>query len=250
MHNIIVTMAGLGTRFRHAGFSEPKFRIAIGGKTLFEWSLESLGNFLGPNATVVFVSLKTDDAGPFIESRCQGLGITKFRTVEIESLTDGQATTALIGGRTLEDPDSPVLIYNIDTHVDSGHLHPQSMRGDGWIPCFPGKGNAWSFVRTGVDERALEVREKERISSHATIGLYAFSSWHLYTETYERYYERDSNLSRGERYIAPMYNQLIHDGKDVFISSLPFEAVHPIGTPEELEAFARKDSETPLDHGQ
>ena len=47
--NIIITMAGLGTRFRRAGYKMPKYRIEARGKTLFEWSMDSL---LGYNEQV------------------------------------------------------------------------------------------------------------------------------------------------------------------------------------------------------
>ena len=39
---IIITMAGLGSRFRKAGYECPKYMIEAKGKTLFEWSMGSL----------------------------------------------------------------------------------------------------------------------------------------------------------------------------------------------------------------
>ena len=48
---------------------------------------------------------------------------------------------------------------------------------------------------------------------------------------------RNSGEEKGERYIAPMYNQIIADGAAVSISQLAFEDVGMLGTPEQLEAF-------------
>ena len=42
---IVITMAGLGSRFRKAGYNVPKYMIEAHGKTLFEWSMESLKGF-------------------------------------------------------------------------------------------------------------------------------------------------------------------------------------------------------------
>lgn len=39
------------------------------------------------------------------------------------------------------------------------------------------------------------------------------------------------------KYIAPMYNYLIQKGGEVYISVVPTEAVHVLGTPEEVKAF-------------
>ena len=37
---IIITMAGVGSRFKKAGFSQPKYMISVKGKTLFQWSMD------------------------------------------------------------------------------------------------------------------------------------------------------------------------------------------------------------------
>ena len=61
--NIIITMAGLGRRFRKAGYNCPKYMIEAKGKTLFDWSMDSL---IGYNKSVdryVFVVRAEDHAG-------------------------------------------------------------------------------------------------------------------------------------------------------------------------------------------
>ena len=46
-----------------------------------------------------------------------------------------------------------------------------------------------------------------------------------------------ATFEKGEKYIAPMYNYLIQKGGEVYISVVPTEAVHVLGTPEEVKAF-------------
>ena len=116
-------------------------------------------------------------------------------------------------------------------------MKPEDIQGDGFIPCFNAPGENWSFVKLGNDGNAIELREKRKISDNATIGLYYFSSTDLYMKAYNEYYKEKANLEKGEKYIAPLYNYLIKENYKVRISIIPFENVHVIGTPEELEEF-------------
>ncbi len=238
--DIVITMAGQGLRFRNAGYDLPKFQIVVGGRTLFAWSLESLCGFYGPATRFIFVARAEDQAADFIRQQCDRLGIGRPRILELDRTTDGQATTALLAVRELPGKaTAPLLIYNIDTFVEPRYLPRAAARGAGWIPCFPGAGEAWSFARADGSGRVVEVREKRRISPHATIGLYYFGSSELFQEAYERYYPaRSSREEAGERYVAPLYNQLIGDWHPVYLHDVPFEGVHPLGTPEEVAAFS------------
>jgi NDP-sugar pyrophosphorylase family protein len=236
MFNIVITMGGMGSRFTKAGYPQPKYMITVKGKTLFEWSLLSLKKFITKENKFIFIVKASDDAQQFILEQSRLLGIPNSHIVEIDRLTDGQATTVLFADEIWE-PNAPLIIYNIDTHINPEALGPQDFNGDGWIPCFKAPGESWSFVRLDSQGHAVEVREKRRISENATIGLYGFSSATLYKNLYNKYYLYESNIEKGEKYIAPLYNQLISDGGLVTITILINNYVHVIGTPEELEFF-------------
>ena len=79
--------------------------------------------------------------------------------------------------------------------------------------------------------------EKVKISDNASVGAYYFKSASEYIRVYNEYYKDEANMEKGERYIAPMYNQLIKENKDVRITIIPYEAVKCLGTPEELDIF-------------
>ncbi len=239
---IVITMAGLGERFRLAGFTKPKFQIEVGDRTLFDWSIASLERFKNAGAKFVFVVRAADHASSFIAERCSALGIEDHHICELSAPTDGQATSALLATHSLTEHDGPMLVYNIDTHVNAQHLQPDNVRGDGWIPCFPGQGSKWSFARTDSEDRVVELREKERISEHATIGLYWFSSIRLYRDTYQNFFRDGDGNEKGERYIAPMYNHLIDQDLAVYIQRVPARAVIPLGTPEDLKHFEQRRS--------
>ncbi len=236
--NIVITMGGEGQRFRDAGYREPKFMVATRGRSLFAWSMLSLAGFTAAGARFLFVAQRAHGCGNFIARECTGLGIGDWELLEIDGVTDGQARTVLHAAPAIGDVSRPFLVFNIDTYVEPVALPADAPRGDGWIPCFAGAGEAWSFARVGHDGRVAELREKQRISPHATVGLYWFSSFSLYRDAFRRYYADGRNSANGELYVAPLYNQLIADGRDVFISDIPVELVHPLGTPDDVEHFA------------
>ena len=114
--NIIITMGGNGRRFREKGYNVPKYMIEVKNKTLFEWSMISLENFKSINPKYIFVVKKEDNAKDFIEKEIKKLDIKNASIVEIEKLTDGQATTVILAKEKWIEGDS-LLIYNIDTHM-------------------------------------------------------------------------------------------------------------------------------------
>lgn len=234
--NIVITMAGAGSRFQKKGYRLPKFQIEAHGKTLFEWSLISLKNMINDEAKVIFVCLKSHNCRLFVQEKCKQLGINNFIIYEIDELTDGQATTAYLS-RESWIADSPLLIFNIDTFVYPNALKPEHIKSgsDGWIPCFQAPGSHWSFVDIDADGWATRVVEKNRISSFASIGLYWFSDQQDFLMCYENSISSDKKLTANERYIAPLYQELIRQNKKISISDIPIDNVIVLGTPEELD---------------
>lgn len=235
---VIVTMAGRGQRFRDSGYAVAKYRVRVAGRSLFSWSMTTLRNLVGPHDRFVFVALADDAVADFVAAEWAALGIPAGYDIhEIDTVTDGQASTAMLAVEAVDDPAEPICIFNIDTYVEPAHLvAPPAC--DGWVPCFPGRGDGWSFVRADADGRALEVREKRRISAHASIGLYGFSSARLFRQAYRSHFLESGPAEAGERYVAPLYNRLIGDGRRVVITALPAAAVHPLGTPADVQRFA------------
>jgi len=235
---VVITMAGAGSRFAQAGYSVPKYEIPVHGRTLFEWSLESLRSFIDAGSRFIFVAQARTGVDTFISRQSEKLGIRQLSIIELPGITDGQATTAMHARSAWDDPNRPLVIYNIDTFVHPRALHVEDVRGSGWLPCFPGEGDKWSFAATGSNSRVSEVREKKRISNHATIGLYWFDSFARYATAYEHHYADPRNLEAKERYIAPLYNRLVQEGLEVYIQEISADDVFPLGTPEDVSAFA------------
>ncbi|MEQ1823372.1 MAG: glycosyltransferase family 2 protein [Fimbriimonadaceae bacterium] len=236
---LVLTMAGLGSRFKSQGFQGEKYQIRFLGHSLFEWSLVSLLAFRDHRLVVV-----TRDF-PGVEDEVLGyalaLGFGESNVIVLDHETKGQAETALLAKSKCEI-DEPILIYNTDTHVAPAALVPPDFGSfDGWIPCFSAPGDKWSFVELGEEDCALRVTEKQRISDHCSIGLYGFSSFKLFEEAY-----LGAKAQPKEIYVAPLYNHLIDRGLKVRIADLSSNDVCILGTPEDLENAQAKPPRWPV----
>lgn len=237
--DVVITMGGLGSRFRKVGYDKPKYMIEAKGKTLFEWSICSLEGYRDQTAQYIFIAMRDEkeDVKAFIEEQCRNIHLPEYHVIILDYLTDGQATTAMLAEQYWQE-DHGLLIYNIDTYVESGQMNSAQLKGDGFIPCFKAPGDHWSFVR--LDEKSgkvVEIQEKKRISDNCTLGAYYFKTCGFYKTLYREYYSREGNLVNGEKYVAPLYQYLLEKGGKIYITDIDPEYVHVLGTPEELHVF-------------
>lgn len=235
----IITMAGFGTRFREAGYTCPKYQIVVKGRTLFSWAMLSLHSWFDCG-DFFFVVRRADEADTFIRNECAELGITCAGLILLDQPTNGQATSALLA---LDGcgPELPVAIYNIDTHITPGAFEmPPAVRNYGFVPAFRAEGSHWSFVALRPDSSVERITEKERISEFATVGLYWFRSAMVYRECYAATYpEASVPAALREAYVAPVYQHLLEKRLSVSSTILPRDCVHALGTPAEVDAFAK-----------
>jgi choline kinase len=225
-------MAGEGSRFKKVGFSQPKHRLVVKGKSIFTWALSSMKNFFNEN--FVFVTQLSNDDKTFIAQQCQSLGIKNFTVKMIDHLTDGQSTTVVEAEELIVDPKEEIMIYNIDTYVEPDQLRSEWIKGAGWVPCFKAKGDKWSFVKFDEDLKVYEITEKIRISEYGTIGLYYFESYLLFKECYDHFQYNNNQ----EKYIAPLYSYVTNTlQSNVYTHVVNEKAVHVLGTPEDVASF-------------
>lgn len=236
--DIVITMGGLGSRFRKLGYTVPKYMIEAKGKTLFEWSMISLDGYKDIASQYIFIAMRDEkyDVEVFINEKCKKLGFENFHVLILDYLTDGQATTAL-QAKQFWNPNHALLIYNIDTYVEAGEMNSAELKGDGFIPCFQAEGDHWSFVRLDENGKVIEIKEKKRISNYCTLGAYYFKSCKLYNDLYDEYYGKTQELVNGEKYVAPLYDFLLSKDGEIYISDINPSKVHVLGTPEELQSF-------------
>jgi dTDP-glucose pyrophosphorylase len=177
-----MTMAGLGARFKDAGYTQEKYEIVFHGKPLFDWALESLSAFR--DFEFIFIARDSPHVKEFILERTDLLGFRKIKIKTLTHLTRGQAETAALASEFFE-PDDSMIIYNTDTHVKPGTLRPEQIKGNGWVPVFSASGDKWSFVEADVDGTVKRTTEKVRVSDYCSIGLYYFDSFQKFWKLVE-----------------------------------------------------------------
>jgi hypothetical protein len=232
---VLITMAGLGSRFKEQGYLPPKFRIMARGRTLMDWSLLSLQAFFGER--FIFACLDEED-GDWIHSSAAALGIAEVIVAKRSGVSRGQAETAF-DALVHAQANQPLWIYNIDTCVRPNAMRPQDLHtAAGCIPVFQCTEPNMSFVRYGAGEDLIEVAEKQPISSWATVGLYGFSSAARFAELYRDAYERwGIRVVQGERYVAPIYALMLACGERVVAPRLETNDVNILGTPAQVLTF-------------
>jgi dTDP-glucose pyrophosphorylase len=230
-------MAGHGSRFIQAGYELPKMLLDAHGKTLLEWSLNSLPLHLAD--TVVFIGLAEHENQFQLQNKITELYPNlSCKFAFIEKVTRGQAETVYLT-LPLCNTSQPLVIFNIDTFFNSSTLEQNLLKQDvdGVLGCFYSNENRFSYASVDtVFGYVREVREKEVISDHALTGLYTFKSIHDFREAFE-YQEKNDLKVKGEFYIAPMYNYLIEKGKKYILD--PSDKHYILGTPNEYEAFKK-----------
>jgi len=234
---VIVTMAGMGSRFAEAGYTVPKYRIMARGRSLLEWSMDSLQAFT--DEPFIFACLESENP-EWIQATAQICGVRTSRIVTRRSLSGGQAETAY-DVLSHAEPESPLWIFNIDTHITPMSMRPGDINGAaGCLHVVQSTEPNMSFVRYGSQGEVIEVAEKRRISTWASVGMYGFRSSQLYRSLYEdAYHAKRIPTVRDERYIAPMYELLLRRGEDVLAPRLRESHVQVLGTPSQVITFDR-----------
>jgi UDP-N-acetylglucosamine diphosphorylase / glucose-1-phosphate thymidylyltransferase / UDP-N-acetylgalactosamine diphosphorylase / glucosamine-1-phosphate N-acetyltransferase / galactosamine-1-phosphate N-acetyltransferase len=234
--NIVMPMAGRGSRFADIGYTVPKPLIEVRGKPMYAWAMDSLPLSLATR--VIFVCL-----AEHLEQRALQDDIQhRYRVLDpviisLDAVTEGQACTVL-KAREHIDNDAPLIIYNADTYSRNGTLagQLQSLAPEvgGVIAVFEAPGSQWSFARVDESGGVVETAEKRRISPWATTGLYHFTRGRDFVAHAEAMIAADER-ERGEFYVAPVYNRLIRSGARVEINRA--DEVWVLGTPEDLAHF-------------
>lgn len=231
---ILIPMAGEGSRFAKEGYTFPKPLIDVKGKPMIQTVVENL------DFDCEYIFLVREE---HIE-KYSGLLDTldritngNFKYVVVDRLTEGAACTALLAEEFI-DSDEDLLIANSDQIVEYESKNFTLLKNlsnvDSMVFTFNAVHPKWSFVRTNSRGYITEVAEKKPISDIATCGIY----WYRRGSDFVKYAKQMVNNNirvNNEFYIAPVYNELLADGKTL----IPFY-VHKmwgIGTPEDLRYF-------------
>ena len=233
--NIVMPMAGRGQRFRDVGVMTPKPLIDVRGKPMYAWATESLPLTLATNLIFICLEEHLRD-GLLTRDIEQRYSPYRPQIVPLTEVTAGQAATVLTAAHLFDD-DAPLIIYNADTYCRTQlaeRLPALEPSVDGVLGVFRAPGDKWSFARVDETGRVVETSEKRRISEWASTGLYYFRRARDFVYYARAMIEANERVN-GELYVAPVYNRMIADGRDIRIDVA--DEVWVLGTPEDLAEF-------------
>ena len=238
MLNIVIPMAGRGSRFSQKGYSSPKPLIPIHGKPMIELVIKNLKP-VGLQR-FIFLCLKEHLEQYPLERNLKAWA-PGCEIVPVVSVTEGAACTVLLA-KNLINSSTPLMIANSDQWVNMTiDDYLSSLTGlDGLIMTMTASDPKWSFIRIGHDNLVTEVVEKKVVSSEATVGIYNFAQGSDFVLAAESMIRKNLRVNN-EFYVAPVYNELVTLKKKIgfYNIGLDGEKMFGLGTPEDLENFLR-----------
>jgi dTDP-glucose pyrophosphorylase len=230
--NVLIPMAGAGSRFAAAGYTFPKPLIEVNGKPMIQVVAENLN----VDAHFIYIVQK-EHYDKYNLKQLLNLISPGCDIVQVNSLTEGAACTTLLA-KELINNDEPLLMANSDQYVEWNSnecLYAFTADGvDGGIVTFRATHPKWSFAKLGDDGFVTEVAEKNPISNIATVGIYYWKKGSDYVKYAEQMIEKNIRTN-GEFYVCPVFNEAIGDGKKIRVKDIP--KMWGIGTPEDLNYF-------------
>jgi HAD superfamily hydrolase (TIGR01509 family) len=232
---VLIPMAGAGSRFANVGYTFPKPLISV--KNMND----------KPMVQVIVENLNIDAEHIFIvrKEHCEKYNLKQLlavispgcKIVEVDHLTEGAACTVLLAKEFINN-DEPLLIANSDQFIewDSNEFMYSMTSGkvDGGILTFLNTHPKWSYVKLDDNDFVTEVKEKEVISTNATVGIYYWQRGSDFVKYAEQMISKNIRVNN-EFYVAPVYNEAISDSKKVKIFKI--NKMWGLGTPEDLTYF-------------
>lgn len=230
--NVLIPMAGAGSRFEQAGYTFPKPLIDVKGRPMIQVVTDNLNI----KANYIYVVQKEHREKYNLDTLLD-LITPGCKIVEVDGVTEGAACTALLAKKHI-DNDNPLFFANSDQFVewDSNEFmyKMNETEADGGIVTFKATHPKWSFAK--IDEQGLvtEVAEKNPISDLATVGFYYWKNGSDFVKYAEEMIEKDIRVNN-EFYVCPVFNQAIQDGKQ--IRTFDIKGMWGLGTPEDLNNY-------------
>ena len=231
--NVLIPMAGAGSRFEQAGYTFPKPLIEVNGKPMIQVVVENLNI----DAKHIFIVQKEHYEKYNLKYLLNLITNNNCEIVQVDGITEGAACTTLLAKKFI-DNDEPLVMANSDQFLewDSNEFMYSMVADDvdGGIVSFEATHPKWSFAKLDDDGFVSEVAEKKPISNIATVGVYYWTKGSDYVKYAEQMIDKNIRTNN-EFYVCPVYNEAIGDDKKVKV--FPIDKMWGLGTPEDLERY-------------
>ena len=236
--NVLVPMAGAGSRFAQQGYTFPKPLIEVNGKPMIQVVVENLNI----EAHYIFI-VQQEHYEKYNLKYLLNLIAPGCDIVQVNGVTEGAACSTLLAKDYINN-DRPLVMANSDQYVEwSSNECMYAFTADeidGGIVTFEASHPKWSYAKLGADGFVSEVAEKKPISNEATVGIYYWKQGSDYVKYAEDMIAKNIRVNN-EFYVCPVFNQAIEDGKKIKVKRVT--KMWGIGTPEDLDNFLKNYKE-------
>lgn len=232
--NILIPMAGEGSRFKNAGYTFPKPMIEVNGKPMIQLVVENLGF----DANYIYI-VRKEHYDNYNLKNFLNLITPNCKIITVDHLTEGAACTTLLAKEFINN-DDPLIIANSDQYIEWNpidfYYKMIETKSDGGILTFKSTHPKWSYVKINENGNVIELQEKNPISNQATVGIYYYKKGSEYVKYAEQMINKNLRVNN-EFYVAPVYNEYILDNKK--IKTYDVDKMWGIGIPEDLDYFIK-----------
>ena len=233
--NILIPMAGQGSRFSQAGYTFPKPLIEINQKTMIQTVIENIAI----DANFIFL-VREEHEKKYNISNLLNVLSPNCKIITVKELTEGAACTTLLAEKLI-DNSCPLILANSDQYVEWNSSKTMykfmSKKIDAAILTFESMHPKWSYAKTGKNGLVTEVAEKKVISKEATVGIYFWKKGSDYVKYAKQMIKKNLRINN-EFYVCPVFNEAIKDKKKVVTEKI--DKMWGLGTPEDLKYFLDK----------
>lgn len=230
--NIVIPMAGAGSRFEQAGYVFPKPLIEIHGQPMIKIVVDNLNI----DAHYIFIVQKSHYEKYNLQYLLNMIA-PNCTIIPIDAITEGAACTVLLAKDYINNDDQ-LLLANSDQFVEWNSYdfmyNATNTINDGSILTFKSVHPKWSYVKVDSNGYVTDVAEKKPISDIATVGIYHWKKGVDFVKYAESMIQKNIRVNN-EFYVCPVYNEGISDNQKY--KTFHIENMWGLGTPDDLNYF-------------
>lgn len=244
--NVVVLMAGKGSRFSSAGSVTPKPFVEVNGKTIIEHTLSSIPEIYDKDArekaniTLTFVILEEHASyiptirvmfGEDVQFICMPSSIGHFRTAYFSS--------------TYFYPNDEILFLDSDNMYDgTGLLDKLTLKDHAAAICYfkriSDSDLKWGFAILNNDKLVGLIEKDKRaieLDGQPMVGTFYFKSNMHFREMAQEFLQKNNSYGK-ELYMTMFLDYLTK--LNYHINAFQITGMVPLGTPEDVANFRRK----------
>lgn len=260
---VIIPMAGLGSRFTDYGFIRNKYMLPINKNhtSMIEMAITTLQ--APPSSHFIFILREENPTQP--DTSVRGLlqdictkNKYKCTILSVNALTEGPTCTSYIA-KDIVNNDIPLIISNSDQILDwdcASFLSAFETCDAGvltYTPDYPiviGSKDKHSFVQKDPNtQQPIRFVEKIAISDEALVGVHYYKKGAYFVEAAKYTFDNNIRAPNGEFYLSYTYQALLNLNYTVGTYKLP-ETFHfyPVGEPHDYFAYYNKHAPIHIEH--